>query len=221
MAAPQSLEEIIRKECLPMRDCMLTVTDAHGEAAFLYFKEAELIEANYAALWGKDALAQIVTWRLADRTLAPLPLGIKRSLWDQLEYLLDPRLAPTASGRLPKLPPLSERSSAPASPFDRFKAVPNLLKMVYLDSDKETVIYEGGHDRSDTESTEWMIDFAKRVKEVGDTLGFGMCEKWTVDTERYQAVGLSHDASFITLIRRKDVVQDDLETAVNTIIEEG
>ena len=80
MATPQSLEEIIRKECLPLRDCMLTITDAGGEAAFLYFKEGELIEANYAALWGKEALAQIVTWKLADGTVAPLPLGIKRSL---------------------------------------------------------------------------------------------------------------------------------------------
>jgi len=49
MASPPSLEEIIRKECLPLRDCMLTITDANGEAAFLYFKEGELIEANYAA----------------------------------------------------------------------------------------------------------------------------------------------------------------------------
>jgi hypothetical protein len=142
----QSIEEIIRKECLPMRDCMLTITDSNGEAAFLYFKDSELIEANYAALWGKDALAQIVTWKVADRTLAPLPLGIKRSLWDQL---------------------------------------------------------------------------ARRVKSVGETLGFGMCEKWTVDTERYQVVGLSHDLSFITLLRRKDLVQDDLETVVDAIIEAG
>ena len=86
MAAPNALEEIIRRDVCPQRDCMLTITDANGEAAFLYFKEGELIEANYAALWGKDALAQIVTWKLADRTVAPLPLGIKRSLWDRLEY---------------------------------------------------------------------------------------------------------------------------------------
>jgi hypothetical protein len=133
MASSQSIEDIIRQECLPLRDCMLTVTDANGEAAFLYFKEGELIEANYAALWGKDALAQIVTWKLADRTIAPLPLGIKRSLWDQLEYLLDPSLAPTASGKLPLLPAFPARKTAPASPFDRFKAVPNLQKMVYLE----------------------------------------------------------------------------------------
>ena len=84
MATPQSLEEIIRKECLPLRDCMLTITDSNGEAAFLYFKEGELIEANYAALWGKDALAQIVTWKLAERTVAPAPLiKLLHNHWDR------------------------------------------------------------------------------------------------------------------------------------------
>jgi hypothetical protein len=220
MASPQTLEEIIRLECLPLRDCMLTVTDSNGEAAFLYFKEGELIEANYAALWGKDALAQIVTWKLSERTVAPLPLGIKRSLWDRIEYLLNPSLSPTASGRLPALPSFPIRKEQ-SSPFDRFKAVPNLLKMVYLDREKETIIYEGGKDKNDTEHTEWLIEFAARVKSVGDTLGFGHCEKWTVDTERYQVVGLSHDTNFIALLRRKDAVQDDLESAVETIIEGG
>src|SRR5476649_2440723 len=104
MSNPQSLEEIIRKDCLPLRDCMLTITDANGEAAFLYFKEGELIESNYAALWGKEALAQIVGWKLADYTVAPLPLGIKRSLWDQVEFLLNPGAVTTASGRVASRP---------------------------------------------------------------------------------------------------------------------
>jgi hypothetical protein len=219
MPSSPSIEEIIRQECLPLRDCMLTITDANGEAAFLYFKEGELIEANYAALWGKDALAQIVTWKLADRTIAPLPLGIKRSLWDRIEYLLDPSLAPSASGKLPSLPAFPARKAPPASPFDRFKAVPNLLKLVYLESDKEMVIYEHVADPSETESTEWLVEFAARVKSVGDTLGFGHCEKWTIDTERYQVVGLSHTDNFISLLRRKDAVQEDLETSVQTVID--
>ena len=219
MPSPLSLEDIIRQECLPLRDCMLTLTDANGEAAFLYFKEGELIEANYAALWGKDALAQIVTWKLADRTLAPLPLGIKRSLWDRLEYLLNPSLSPTASGRLPKMPAFPANKLAPTSPFDRFKSIPNLLKMAYIEENSESIIFEGGTDRNDTESTEWLIEFASQVKAVGDTLGFGLCEKWTVDTDRYQVIGLSHDANFISLLCRKDSVQNDFEAAVNSILE--
>jgi hypothetical protein len=221
MATPQSLEEIIRKECLPLRDCMLTITDANGEAAFLYFKEGELIEANYAALWGKEALAQINTWKLADSTVAPLPLGIKRSLWDQIEFLLNPGLVTTASGKLVARtgPVFHAQKSTPSSPFDRFKAIGGLLKMVQIERGKENVLYEAPVTGGDAENSAWLADFAERAKSVGDTLGFGTCEKWTIDTERYQAVGLNHDEGFIVLLRRKDDFQDDLDAAVAAVID--
>ena len=167
MPGQQTLEEIIRKECLPLRDCMLTITDANGEAAFLYFKEGELIEANYAALWGKDALAQIVTWNLAESTVAPLPLGIKRSLWDQIEFLLNPSLAATASGKIVSLPAFRAAQTAPASPFNRFKAIPGLLKMIQIEKGRENVIFEGDKSQGETENTGWIIDFADRVKVRG------------------------------------------------------
>jgi len=215
----QSLEDIIRKECLPLKDCMLTITDANGEAAFLYFKEGELIEANYAALWGKDALAQIVGWKLAERTVAPLPLGIKRSLWDKIEFLLNPGMAATASGKLPMMPAFNARKLTPSGPFDRYKAISGLLKLVHLEKNKATVVHEDETKKSETENTDWLLEFASRVKSVGDTLGFGTCEKWTIDTERYQVVGLSHDEGFVALLRRKDAFQDDLEAAVNAVID--
>jgi hypothetical protein len=217
MAREQTLEDIIRKECLPQRDCMLTITDAHGEAAFLYFKEGELIEANYAALWGKEALAHIVPWKLEDFTVAPLPLGIKRSLWDQVEVLLNPGAPVTASGRLATQPTFNAQKLGPASPFERFRAIIGLLKMVQIEPKKTTVLYEA--EGEDTENTEWLGDFTERAKAVGDTLGFGACEKWTIDTDRYQVVGLNHDESFIVLLRRKDASQEDLETAINEVID--
>jgi hypothetical protein len=219
MATPPSLEEIIRKECLPLRDCMLTITDSHGEAAFLYFKEAELIEANYAALWGKEALAQIVSWKMVDGTVAPLPLGIKRSLWDQIEFLLNPGMTATASGKLAPRPSFNAQRSTPASPFDRFKAISGLLKMIQIERGKENVLFEAPEAKADVENTAWLTEFADRAKSVGDTLGFGICEKWTIDTEKYQVVGLNHDESFIVLLRRKEDFQDDLDTAVNAVID--
>jgi hypothetical protein len=221
MAGPQSLEEIIRLECLPLRDCMLTITDSNGEAAFLYFKEGELIEANYAALWGKEALAQIVTWKLLERTVAPLPLGIKRSLWDRLEFLLNPSLVPTPSGKIPVLPSFRAQKAVSSSPFDRFKSVAGLHKLVHLEKNKQTVIHDAGAEKGDSESTEWFNEFAGNVKSVGDTLGFGNCDKWTVDTEKYQVVGLRHDESFIALVRRKDAVQNDLESDVQGMLDGG
>src|SRR5476651_686291 len=167
MATPQSLEEIIRKECLPLRDCMLTITDASGEAAFLYFKEGELIEANYAALWGKEALAQIVTWKLADSTVAPLPLGIKRSLWDQIEFLLNPGMTATTSGKLGVRPAFTAQKTAPASPFDRFKAIAGLMKMIQIERGNENILFEAPD--GNAENTEWLTEFADRAKSVGDT----------------------------------------------------
>jgi hypothetical protein len=219
MPGPQSLEEIIRQECLPLRDCMLTVTDSNGEAAFLYFKEGELIEANYAALWGKDALAQIVNWKLLERTVAPLPLGIKRSLWDRLEFLLNPGLVPTASGKLPVMPAFRAQKTTSSSPFDRFKAVAGLHKLVQLEKNKQAVIHDAGAEKNDSENTEWLNEFANSVKSVGDTLGFGNCDKWTIETEKYQVVGLRHDESFIAILRRKDAVQNDLESDVQAVVD--
>jgi hypothetical protein len=219
MANPQTLEEIIRKECLPLRDCMLTITDANGEAAFLYFKEGELIEANYSALWGKEALAQIISWKLADFTVAPLPLGIKRSLWDQIEFLLNPGLVATASGKLMNRPAFNAQKTTPSSPFDRFKAIEGLLKIIQIQRGKDTLIYEAPNAGGEAEATTWLNEFADRAKSVGDTLGFGVCEKWTIDTEKYQVVGLNHDESFVVLLRRKEDFQDDLDTAVNAVLD--
>jgi hypothetical protein len=217
MPREQTLEDIIRKECLPLRDCMLTITDTNGEAAFLYFKEGELIEANYAALWGKEALAQINTWKLSDFAVAPLPLGIKRSLWDQIEILLNPGAPVTASGRLAARPTFNAQKLGPSSPFERFRAIPGLLKMVQIEKEKSTVLYEA--ENEEPENTDWLGEFSMRAKGVGDTLGFGACEKWTIDTDRYQVVGLNHDESFLVLLRRKDASQEDLETLVNEVID--
>jgi hypothetical protein len=216
MATPQSLEDTIRKECLPLNDCMLTITDASGEAAFLYFKGGELIEANYAALWGRDALAQIVNWKLADRMVAPLPLGIKRSLWDPIEFLLNPAGAASASGKISRLPSFQAQKIAPSSPFDRFKTIPGLLKMIHIEKGKGTVLHEA---EGEVENTEWLNEFTERSKSVGDTLGFGTCEKWTIETERYQVVGLNHDENFIVLLRRKDPSLDDLDAAVDAVLD--
>jgi hypothetical protein len=217
MAREKTLGDIIRTECIPQRDCMLTITDDTGEAAFLYFKEGELIEANYAALWGKEALAQIAPWNLGDFAVAPLPLGIKRSLWDPVDVLLNPGAAMTASGRIAARPTFHVEKVTTASPFERFRAIGGLLKMIQIERTKTTVIFEA--EGEEVEATEWLNEFSERAKAVGDTLGFGACEKWTIDTDRYQVVGLNHDESFIVLLRRRDPHGDDLDTAVNQVLD--
>jgi hypothetical protein len=220
MAAPLSLEKIIRDECMPVLDCMLTVTDTTGESAFLYFKEGELVEANFASLWGRDALTEIINWTITSRAIAPLPLGIKRSLWEPLEDLLRPEgMAP--SGNLAK-PQFKSRRLSGVTPgaLDRFKAIPKLLRMVEIGSDKETVLFDVGGDKATPETTDWLVEFAGRVRAVGETLGFGSCEKWTIETERNQIVGFARDSNYIALVRAKDAMQEDLETTVSGMRED-
>jgi hypothetical protein len=225
MPAPLSLEQIIRKECVPVLDCMLTVTDGTGESAFLYFKEGELVEANFSSLWGRDALAEIVKWRITSRAIASLPLGIKRSLWEPLDVLLRTGVAPGQSGRLASGtgPMFKTRRSATgpliSAGLDRYKAIPNLLKIVEVGRENETVLFEASPEKGGPEQTDWLIEFAGRVRAVGETLGFGVCDKWTIETDKNQIVGFARDDKFIALVRRRDAMQEDLESAVNAVAE--
>src|SRR5579871_2470161 len=221
MPAPLSLENIIRKECVPVLDCMLTVTDTSGEAAFLYFKEGELVEANFASLWGRDALAEILNWTICSRAIAPLPLGIKRSLWEPLEELLH-RGGVSRSGGLglgtASLAPRKLAASTPGA-LDRYKRIPNLLKMVEISRERETVLHEGA-EKASPEETEWLVEFASRVRAVGETLGFGSCDRWMIETEKTQIVAFARDDGFVALLRRKVPMQDDLEAAVSGVMED-
>ena len=223
MAASLSLEQIIRSECIPSLDCMLTITDESGEAAFLYFKEGELVEANFASLWGRDALTEILKWNITARAIAPLPLGIKRSLWDPLEQLLHPDAPITASGRVlvsPKFKTKHLTNPSTLGSLDRYKNIPNLLKMVELERDRETPVFEAAVEKGvSPEETRWLVEFAGRVRAVGETLGFGACEMWTIETDKNQIVGIARESKFLALVRRKDAMQDDLESAVTAVTE--
>ncbi|HSI86646.1 MAG: hypothetical protein ACAI35_15540 [Candidatus Methylacidiphilales bacterium] len=208
-----NLEEIIRDECVPQGDCMLTVQDINGEAGFLYFKDGELIEANYAALWGKDAMAQILTWELAEHTVAPLPLGIKRSLWDAMEVLLNPGIQPTSSGRLPVINTrtISKRAAPESTAYDHFKTVPGVTKIVTLENGRHKSIWED--EEMPAETTDWLEDFLQKAKVVGETLGLGRLDKWTISTDRYHIVTFKQEGVFIGVLRRHEVGMDDFEAS--------
>jgi hypothetical protein len=217
MPAPLSLEKIIRNECMPVLDCMLTVTDNQGESAFLYFKEGELVEANYASLWGRDALTEILNWTLTSRAIASLPLGIKRSLWEPLELLLHRAGMTRNDATQYKTRRLS--AATPAA-LNRFKTIPKLLRMVEIGQDRETILFDVGGDKSTPEATEWLVEFAGRVRAVGETLGFGNCDRWTIETEKNQIVGFARESNYIAVVRAKDAMQEDLETTIDGMSEE-
>jgi hypothetical protein len=208
------LPDIIRNECLPQRDCMLTVQDAQGETGFLYFKDAELIEANCAALWGKEALAEIMKWQLAESTVAALPLGIKRSLWDPLDNLINPDLAGqqggASAGASPSFSAARVQASAP-TPYDQFKELPGVTKLVFIDKNKHQVVFEAPGEAP--QRTEWIMDFIVKCRAIGDTLGFGKLDQWSLTSDRYHMVGLKFENGMLAVLRKHETGLDDFEAA--------
>ncbi len=213
----KSLREIILEECLPQRDCMLTVQDATGEVGFLYFKDGELIEANYSAHWGKDAVEQVLDWQLAEYNVGALPLGIKRSVWDPVETVLRLNAATQAPGSSGVPQFNAAKIEAPPTPYDHFKEVEGVTKLFLIEGNKEKVLFESESDSS--QPTEWMVEFYQRAKSVGDTLGFGKLQRWSLVTDRYQVVGLTQDKEIIGVLRKHDVGSDDFEATCQASIE--
>ncbi|MEM1058646.1 MAG: hypothetical protein AAGK14_05310 [Verrucomicrobiota bacterium] len=214
-----ALEKIIRDECLPEGDCMLTVMDANGEAGFLYFKDAELIESNYAALWGKEAVAELRNWEITEHTVAPLPLGIKRSLWDSLEALLaaDPNIVkeePSAVSPRFNL----DNPDADTQPYEALASLPGVLQILSFKDGGYEVTYNANPDLP--EQTDWTKEFLLRAKGVGETLGMGRLASWIVTTENYLVVGLSHSGKIIGIVRANDSEVDDFEQQCHLALHE-
>lgn len=216
MSAPaqSALEKIIREECLPQQDCMLTVQDTGGEAGFLYFKGGELIEANFAALWGKEAVSHLVTWEIAEHTVTPLPLGIKRSLWDPLDALLNPDIDPSTVDPVKPVFQASKKNEAP-TPWDDYKDLPGVTKIVHFVKGKGETVFESEGDMS--HSTDYLDELITRAAALGDSLGMGKLQRWTLSTDRYQVVGMRHQGDLIAVLRKHDTGADDFEAALSSL----
>lgn len=216
-----TLVEIIRNECLPARDCMLTVQDSDGEAAFFYFKDAELIEANFASMWGKDALAQVMTWNIVEHTITALPLGIKRSLWDSLDILLVPpeTITPEITKSSSILPSFSDaKVIKEVTPFDQFKQVPGVTSLFFIENGQHRVVYQVS---KEVENTTWVNEFLQTSKALGDTLGFGKLKQLVLTTDRYHIIGFRFQAGILGVVRKDDVGLDDFEADCRACYEES
>ena len=185
-----------------------------SEAGFLYFKGGELIEANFAALWGKEAVSHLIAWEIAEHTVTPLPLGIKRSLWDPLEMLLNPDIDP---GAIDPVKPIfsANKSKEPPSPWDEYKDLPGVTKIVHFTKDHGQVVYEAEGEVS--HPVEYLDGLLSRAASLGESLGMGKLERWTLNTDRYQVVGLRTPAGLIAILRKHDAGADDFEAAVASL----
>ncbi len=221
------LADIVVHECVPQRDCMLTVTDSTGETAFLYFKDAELIEANYAASWGKDALAQILSWTLAEYYVTGLPLGIRRSLWDKIEQLLDAKTVagnvavgapapafsiPTASGTGGTSTGITGALPAGQEVLQR---LPGLTKLVQVSGAQATTAFEAPN--ASYEPTDWLGEFFQRSRGLGETLGMGRLAYWTLTTDRYRMIATRDGNGMVAALCKNDgTAMDDVEAMLRS-----
>ncbi|NJL19371.1 MAG: hypothetical protein HC901_03655 [Bdellovibrionaceae bacterium] len=181
-----NLLEIIRDECLPQRNCMLTIYNVEGDSAFLYFKDAQLIEVNTGKCWGKEALQVIATWVIVSFDRSELPLGIKRTLWESLDNLFTEVLGAEGAAGLAEYV-----RSLPVSPYEEALQEPALLlpndplapviaalkeiegfKAVYRE-DRNEVRLVGGESVYQALSTEWSSSLGRRSRMLGGGLGRG------------------------------------------------
>jgi len=193
--------------------------DGNGEAGFLYFKDAELIESNYAALWGKEAVAELKGWEISEHTVAPLPLGIKRSLWDSLEALLaaDPNIVTEESSAVTPRFNL-DAPDADTQPYEALASLPGVVQILSFKGGEYELTFNADPDNE--EPTDWTKEFLVRAKGVGETLGMGRLHSWIVTTEKYFVVGLSHQGKNIGVVRTFDSEVDDFEQQCHFALQE-
>jgi hypothetical protein len=195
-----NLIEIIQKECIPIRNCMLTVVDINGESGFLYFRDAQLIEVNQGALWGRHAFEVILGWQIASHSISDTPMGIKRTLWEPVDTLIDEILGQGAAEGLRdamrNLPAEPAKTSAQKKAqeikrntqrvaFTAIQSLPGFLALFYDDN-------KGIHDLvlppdKELPDEKWLLDLEEECNRLGYNLGAGLLRDWYFYSEKFQA----------------------------------
>jgi hypothetical protein len=197
------LVEIIRTKCLPERDCLLSVTDQRGESGFLYFKDGELIEVNQGSVWGKEAFHIILKWQLSDYAISAIPMGIKRTIWEPIDKLIEEVLG-DGSGHeiretfktIPSLPTNEPITSRPINPPTQTIKI-DAEKKIFLEIEKNPncralfLESEMGIERlSDPKEgicpdETWLQAFHSKNLDLGKALGGGKPKKIFIKTEQF------------------------------------
>jgi hypothetical protein len=225
-----SLIQIIRDECMPYRNCMLTLTDRSGETGFIYFKDAQLIEANSGAEWGMDALRKICDWEIASHGLSELPYGIKRTLWEPVDKLFDSLLGAGAGASLlaavQALPEGEEKIDivteqvAPDDPmaalYMQLSALPGFISLV-RDEGRGMRLLEGSPLPAGF-TQDWLEQFDDRLQQTGGGLGAGYLEHWMLELEDSRLLRLRHGKNHLILRSDLTVLPDDFESGVQQIL---
>jgi len=192
------LVDLIQTQCVPQRNCLLTVTDITGESGFLYFRDAELIEANYATTWGRDAFDKIITWSIAQYALSDLPMGIKRAIWEPVDSILEEVLGTKAGEKVrsafQSLPdtydgteagPPEETTQLDARrlAFLSIREQPNFLALFLIEEGRGRLLFSV--ENRTLPPGEWLTSLFRRLGDIGQSLGGGRVRGSCIWTDLY------------------------------------
>lgn len=163
---------IIKAQCLPRQSCMLSVINDKGETGFLYFQESQLIEVNCGSIWGQDAFQTILLWSIVKHSVGELPSGIKRTIWQPWEEIVQ-----TAQQKTPTLN-LHERAQQ-CMKIEGFLAL-------YEKMNDQLRLVEGNDIKADV----WYDAFKQKGAELERVLNAGSLKNFSVLTPDFQAWAL-------------------------------
>lgn len=224
-----NLIEIVKNECISERNCMLSLYSEDSDSGFLYFKEAQLIEVNAGKLWGKEALAMIVSWNLSSYNISELPRGIKRTIWEPLDQifaeLVDAESAQSIGQAMGSLQMDNLQDSSEIAPALKDALAPVVRKLqdlpgflaVFKESDGNLRQLSGSIP-SQTLSTDWFLQFTSRASELGEGLGAGTLQSWFMEVEDCRVWYLPCAETHLLIFASTDGMVDDFEQACREVL---
>ncbi|MDD5263021.1 MAG: hypothetical protein PHD76_14355 [Methylacidiphilales bacterium] len=223
------LIELIRNDALPQRNCMLTVFDPNGDSGFLYFKDAQLIEVNVGKVWGIKALEQIFSWQISTYTVGELPVGIKRTLWEPLDKLIEPFAGTgAAAGLMEVVRQLPDETGGPASVPEPRQADPMgaLVQKLCVQpgflavyrEEKDGIRLLAGNSTVPALSPDWFADYFKKLEGLGESLGGGLLSEWYLELDQCRIWRFPTYTEPLIIFSDMEAVPEDFEDGCRAVL---
>lgn len=227
-----NLIEVIKTECLPRRDCMLSVFDAAGESGFLYFKDSQLIEVNTGKLWAKEALRTLFAWHLQSFSVGDLPRGIKRTIWEPLDKVVEELAGVEVAASIKQasevIPVRARTSTAPVLPaamqdpflwfVDKLHTLPGFMAAMKDDGEKVHPLV--GAAPSQVLSSDWFRQFSDKIAAMGESLGAGALLEWYLETDVCRVWRFLIHERHIIIFSSLEVLPDEFEESFHRLVQE-
>ncbi|MFZ5805810.1 MAG: hypothetical protein ACOY3I_01190 [Verrucomicrobiota bacterium] len=179
--------EMIKTQCAPRQNCMLTIISDKGETGFLYFKDAQLIEANYGSVWGQDAFLTILTWGIVRHSIGELPTGIKRTIWQTIDEIV--AHAQKTTGLILN----TQEKVRRCSELEGFLA--------WYEEEKGQMRLLAGHEMG---VSSWLETLKQKAQEVTGILNAGKLRNFYVANPEFQIWNFAQQEKNILIIARAD-----------------